>query len=59
MIFSTTVYLKNCFDDPAMFLSLSPTILIFYETFVSSSEIFTANTPVAAIQNDEQIITEA
>ena len=32
---------------------------ILDETFVPPSEIFTANTPVAAIQNDEQVTEDA
>ena len=49
MTFSTIVYLKNCFDNPAMFLSLSPQYQYFRQSFCSFI------TPVTAIQNDEQI----
>ena len=53
--FSTTMFKKLFWRPCLVSLTINYNINILDETFVPSSEIFTANTPVAAIQNEEQV----
>ena len=57
-IFYYCIFKKLFWQPCHVSLTITYNINILDETFVPSSEIFAANTPVAAIQNDEQV-TEA